>query len=176
CTHRASARSGYEPSWPPSNFAGAPEHQRSSPSGSAPLVTAQAAALALALAALGVPVAPAPWRRWQDTIGMATTTLRGANMAATSELRPETDSEKLGLVEPFLPERIGDVQSDRPYRRLPRHTDTSAHARCRALLDFRLDAAGLRQLGGSEHDIGRFDLVQSTEIGEDTPAHPELLG
>src|SRR5271169_2825520 len=162
CTRRVFARSGYEPSWPPSNFARAPEHRRPSPLGSEPWAMA--------------PVAPAPRRRRRDSTRMVTTAPQGENRTATSEPCPEADSENLGLVETLLPDRIGEIQSDRTNRGLPRHPDTGAHASCRALFDLRLDTPSLRQLGRSQHDIRRFDLVQCAEISKDTSAQPELLG
>src|SRR5215472_10212990 len=117
----------------------------------------------------------APGRRQPDST-RETTAPRGERAIATSELCPEADSKNLGLVETFLPDRIGKVKSDRADRGLPRHPDTGAQANGRALFDLRLDPPGLRQLGWSQHDIRRLDLVQCTKIGKHAPAQPELLG
>src|SRR5271169_1075910 len=115
CTRRVFARSGYEPSWPPSNFARAPEHRRPSPLGSEPWAMARAGALAVGGPPLAAraPVAPAPRRCRRDSTRMVTTAPQGENRTATSEPCPEADSENLGLVETLLPDRIGEIQSDR---------------------------------------------------------------
>src|ERR1700757_3102549 len=122
CIRRVFVRSGCEPSWPPSNFARAPEHRRPSPSGSEPWAMARGAA-ALAVGgpppAARAPVALAPRRCPRDSTRMATTAPRGEKRTATSELCPEANSENLGLVETLLPDRIGKIESDRTDRGLP---------------------------------------------------------
>src|SRR5262249_52433942 len=101
---------------------------------------------------------------------------RGENSAATSEFCPEAHSENLGLVETFLPDRVGDVEANRTNRGSPRHSHTGAQANCRALFDLRLDASGLRQLLGCQDDIRRFYVVKCAKISKDPPAQPEFFG
>src|SRR5208283_1268939 len=79
-------------------------------------------------------------------------------------------------VEGFFPYREREIEANGTDWGLPRHANPSTRSGRRRLFNYRLNTAGLDQLSGGQHDIGRFELIEGAEIGEDAPAQSQLLG
>src|SRR5271166_6777062 len=102
--------------------------------------------------------------------------MEGENAGATSEFCPKADSEELGPIEGFFPYREREIETNRADGGLPRHAYSGARPGRWRLFDHGLHTSRLNQLSRGQHNVGRFELIESAEIGEDATAQSQLLG